>query len=35
MSRVFYNHYMVPVSGPDARLFWSTTPPFGLLPWSN
>lgn len=30
-GRVFYNHYMVPVSRPAARLFWSTIPPFALL----
>lgn len=30
-GRVFYNHYMVPVSRPDARLFWGTIPPAALL----
>lgn len=30
-GRVFYNHYMVPVSRRDARLFWSTIPPVALL----
>lgn len=31
MSRIFYNHYMVPVSRPNARLFWDTMPPVALL----
>lgn len=30
-GRVFYNHYMVPVSRPDARRFWSIIPPVALL----
>lgn len=30
-GRIFYNHYMVPVSRPDARRFWSTVPPVALL----
>lgn len=30
-GRIFYNHYMVPVSRADARLFWATIPPVGLL----
>lgn len=30
-GRIFYNHYMVPVSRPEARRFWSTIPPAGLL----
>lgn len=30
-GRIFYNHYMVPVSRPAARLFWATIPPFALL----
>lgn len=30
-GRVFYNHYMVPVSGPDAKKFWATIPPVAFL----
>jgi integrase len=30
-GRVFYNHYMVPVSRADARQFWDTVPPVALL----
>lgn len=30
-GRVFYNHYMVPVSRADAQRFWATIPPAGLL----
>lgn len=30
-GRVFYNHYMVPVSRPEARLFWATVPPVAFL----
>lgn len=30
-GRVFYNNYMVPVSGPNGRLFWATIPPVALL----
>lgn len=30
-GRIFYNHYMVPVSRADARRFWATVPPVALL----
>jgi integrase/recombinase XerD len=31
-GRIFYNHYMVPVSRVDARLFWGIVPPAACLP---
>lgn len=30
-GRVFYNHYMVPVSKADAHRFWATIPPVALI----
>jgi integrase len=30
-GRIFYNHYMVPVTRAAARQFWATVPPVGLL----
>ena len=31
-GRIFYNHYMVPVSRPIARQFWGIVPPRDVLP---
>jgi len=32
-GRIFYNHYMVPVSRAEARAFWSIVPPTALIEW--